>query len=147
MSTKEIPLGSNSTSNFDQLDSHPQQSLTPNHHTSIKQQIGQNQFASHKNYACNVSGQFSALGGRKSSASPLRSVVGQAGGNQSALGNNKDMVDQALQDRCSQSLEELHRVKKEYRAKEQEYEKKIALMRQEIELLQLQVKETEARED
>lgn len=147
-SAKEVALGSNSVSNFDQLESRPQQSLTPNHnHNNMKQQLGQNQYASQMNFACNVSGQFSALGRRKSSASPIRSVVGHGGGTQSALGNNKDMVDQALQDRCNQSLEELHRVKKEYRAKEQEYEKKIALMKQEIELLQLQVKETESRED
>ena len=111
-------MGSNSVSNFDQLESRPQQSLTPNHHNNMKQQMGQNQYASQMNFACNVSGQFSALGRRKSSASPIRSVVGQGGGTQSALGNNKDMVDQALQDRCNQSLEELHRVKKEYRAKE-----------------------------
>lgn len=57
------------------------------------------------------------------------------------------MVDQALQDRCNQSLEDLHRVKKEYRAKEQDYEKKIAVMKQQIELLNMQVKETEAREE
>lgn len=56
---------------------------------------------------------------------------GAAGGPSSIIGGgNKDMVDQALQDRCNQSLEDLHRVKKEYRAKEQDYEKKIAVMKQ-----------------
>ena len=43
------------------------------------------------------------------------------------MGLNKEKIDMALQERCNQSIEELHRVKKEARAKEQEYEKKIAL--------------------
>ena len=45
----------------------------------------------------------------------------------------------ALQERCNQSIEELHWVKKEARSKEQEYEKKIAVQQQEIELLQIQI--------
>ena len=58
---------------------------------------------------------------------------------------NKEKIDQALQERCNRSIEELHRIKKEYRAKEQEYDKKIALQQQEIELLQMQTKDYEQR--
>lgn len=58
---------------------------------------------------------------------------------------NKEKIDLALQERCNRSIEELHRVKKEYRAKEQEYEKKIAVQQQEIELLQMQIKDYEQR--
>jgi len=82
---------------------------------------------------------MSGFGNRKSSISPTRSVIGLVSVNQ--LNNNK--IDLALQERCNKSMEELHRVKTEYRAKEQEYEKKIAVQQQQIELLQMQVKETE----
>ena len=58
---------------------------------------------------------------------------------------NKEKIDLALQERCNRSIEELHRIKKEYRAKEQEYDKKIALQQQEIELLQMQIKDYEQR--
>lgn len=46
----------------------------------------------------------------------------------------------------NKGIEELYKAKKEARAKEQEYEKKIALQEQQIELLTIQVKETEQRE-
>ena len=58
---------------------------------------------------------------------------------------NKEKIDLALQERCNRSIEELHRIKKEYRAKEQEYDKKAALQQQEIELLQMQIKDFEQR--
>lgn len=87
---------------------------------------------------------MSGFAGRKSSISPTRSMLGL--GTMPHTNANKTKVDQALEERCNKSIEEVNRIRREFRSKEQEYEKKIALMKQEIELLNLQVRETEQRE-
>jgi len=47
---------------------------------------------------------------RKSSVSPTRSMLG---GVSTYIGTNKERVEQAIQERCTKAMEELHKVKKE----------------------------------
>lgn len=71
-------------------------------------------------------------------------------GNTSQLSNyKKGSVTAYHQNSVSPSRgldDDLYKLKLDYRAKEQEYLKQIALQEQKIELLQLQLKETEDRE-
>ena len=64
--------------------------------------------------------------------------------NRSTLGLPKDKLEQ-LQDKHAE-LEDIFRIKREFRQKENEYEKKIALQEQKIELLEMKLAETEQRE-
>lgn len=54
-------------------------------------------------------------------------------------------LEQAVTDKLK-ALNDLEVLRKEMRAREQEYQKKVAVMEQKIELLNIQLKETEERE-
>ena len=70
---------------------------------------------------------MSGFKGRKASVSPSRSALGLGSINQ-----NKERVDKALKERFNQNLDELAKLKREYRQKEHDYERQLALVNQTV---------------